>query len=167
MNPGKIFEDDFQKSVPKTCWVKRLNDNTAAWNNTGSTRFSSTNECDFLLKDDITQKMFALELKSSKSSLTFWRSDFKGKQFQIKKNQILGLQAFNQHTIICGFLFNFRNENNDTYFVDIEDFLDYTSKLNKKSINIHDVQKMSPIRIKSIKLRVHYRYDICSFIEEV
>ena len=60
----------------------------------------------------------------------------------------------------CGFIFNFRNKDNRTFFVTIKNFLDYTNQLNKKSININDVLKMNPIEIENNKLRTNYRYNI-------
>lgn len=67
----------------------------------------------------------------------------------------------------CGFIFNFRNENNDTYYVLIEDFLDYTNTLDKKSININDVKKMNPIKIENHKLRTNFRYDIDLLLNDI
>lgn len=170
-NKGKIFEDDFKKSIPDNCWCKRLNDNAASWSGGNATRFSSTNECDFLLRDIETKELFALELKSTIGSLTFWREDFeknkKGATYAIKKNQIIGLQKFKTYHLICGLIFNFRNKNNETYFVDISDFINYTNLLSKKSINIHDVRNMQNIQIENTLLQTHYRYNISKFIKEV
>ena len=73
---GKIFEEDFIKSIPSYCWHKRLNDNAASWGNSTNTRFASTNECDFLLFDCNSRTLSALELKSTQGNLTYWRKDF-------------------------------------------------------------------------------------------
>lgn len=168
-NVGKIFEDSFIKSVSKLsyCWHKRLNDNASSWAGGDNTRFTSTNECDFLLFNTLTKTLYALELKSTNSTLTFWRKDFeiqgKKQTFNIKKNQILGLMNWNHYPIICGLIINFRNENNDTYFIYIKDFVEYTNNLNKKSININDIEKMKPIKLESKKLRTNYLYKIDDF----
>ena len=169
-NEGKIFENAFIKSVPDYCWHKRLNDNAASWSNGNQTRFTSTNECDFLLFDCKTRTLSALELKSTSGSLTYWREDFEDNKkkckFQIKKNQILGLEKWNNYLMNCGFILNFRNKQNRTFFVSIDDFLDYTSTLNKKSINIDDVLAMSPIEIENKLLRTNYRYNIDKFLKD-
>lgn len=68
--------------------------------------------------------------------------------------------------MVCGFLFNFRQESNPTFFVGIDDFLDYTKDLDKKSINIDDIRAMNPIEIDSKKLRVNYRYDVEKFLRD-
>lgn len=170
-NPGKVFEDSFIKSVPDYCWHKRLNDNAASWSNGENTRFTSNNECDFLLFDCNSRTLTALELKSTQNSLTFWRKDFdtdgKKHSYNIKKNQILGLQKWNKYLMNCGFIFNFREKYNRTFFVYIDDFLQYTDKLNKKSINMTDVLNMNPIEIYSTLKRVNYKYDIDQLLETI
>lgn len=112
-----------------------------------------------------------MELKTTKSSLTFWREDFekdnKKRLYNIKKNQILGLKKFNNYYGVYGFIFNFRNAQNDTFFVSIENFINYTSLLPKKSININDVFKMNPIKIENKLLRVNYKYNTEKFFTDV
>ena len=136
---GKRFENAFINSVPDHVLIKRLNDNSASWSGGTNTRFSSNNECDYILFDDKTRIFYGLELKTTKESLTFWREDFeeagKKKNFQIRKCQIQGLQKWSKHLGIFGFVINFRNFNNKTFFITIKDFLNYTSALSKKSIN--------------------------------
>ena len=168
-NPGKLFEDDFKASLGDL-WYKRLNDNASSWAGGNNTRFTSTNECDYLLFDDESRTLYACELKSTQSTLTYWREDFEDKtkkqSFNIKKNQILGLQKWSQYCMVCGFIFNFRNKDNRTYFVTIDDFLDYTNELDKKSINIDDILQTNPIEIGCEKKRTRYRYNIEKFIKE-
>lgn len=170
-NPGKVFEDCFIKSLPDYCWHKRLNDNAASWGNGANTRFASTNECDFLLFDCESRTLHALELKSTQSSLTFWRKDFeehgKKSSFNIKKNQILGLEKWSHYLMNCGFIINFRHKDNRTFFVMIDEFLDYTDKLEKKSINMDDVLQMNSIEIENELLRTNYTYDLDKFLKEV
>lgn len=176
-NEGKTFEQAFQKSIPENILVKRFNDNAASFGGSKNTRFSSTNECDYELFDPSSRTLYFLELKTSLGSLSFWRDDFekydengkKEKQtFQIKKNQILGLEKFNEYeNVVCGLIINFRNtESNDTFFIYINEFVKYTNKLNKKSININDVMLMNPIKIDSIKKIKNYTYGIDKLIDE-
>lgn len=166
---GKNFESQFIKSVPDYVLVKRLNDNASAWSGGTNTRFSSNNECDYIMSDDNTRTFYGLELKSTKEkSLTYWREDFEDKtkkqSFMIRKCQILGLKKWSKHLGVFGFVINFRSFNNRTFFVSINDFLNYTSSLNKKSINIDDVLSMNPIEIENKLLRTNYRYDIDKFL---
>jgi penicillin-binding protein-related factor A (putative recombinase) len=166
---GKNFESQFIKSIPDYVLVKRLNDNASAWSGGTNTRFSSNNECDYIMSDDNTRTFYGLELKSTKEkSLTYWREDFEDKtkkqSFMIRKCQILGLKKWSKHLGVFGFVINFRSFNNRTFFVSINDFLNYTSSLNKKSINIDDVLSMNPIEIENKLLRTNYRYDIDKFL---
>lgn len=169
-NEGKRFEEAFKKSVPDYCLYKRLNDNASSWSGGTNTRFTSENECDCILFNDKTQTFYGLELKSvGHNSLTFWREDFEDKNkkqaFQIRKCQIQGLDRWARHRGVFGFIINFRNNNNRTFFVNIMDFLRYTSSLDKKSINIRDVMNMNPIEIKNELIRTNYRYDIEQFLD--
>lgn len=170
-NEGKLFESAFIKSMPEHVLIKRLNDNAAGWSGGQNTRFSSNNECDYILFDDNTRTFYGLELKSTKgTSLTFWRKDFEDKtkkqKFSIRKCQILGLKKWSKHTGVFGFVINFRGKDNKTYFVDIENFLKYTSSLTKKSINIKDVLNMDAIEIENSLIRTNYRYNLEKFLKE-
>lgn len=171
-NVGKIFESAIKDSIPDTCWLYRLRDNAASFAGGSNTRFTSNNICDYIAFDDITKTLFLWELKSTQgTSLTFWREDFevKGKQssFMIKKNQILGLHEASKHMLCAGFILNFRNKNNDTFFISIDDFLDMTSELNKKSFNIDDLKANNAIPIYSSKARTRYTYNIGKLIKEI
>ena len=168
---GKRFENAFVKSIPDYVLVKRLNDNASAWSGGNNTRFTSNNECDYILFDDHTRTLYGLELKTTKdNSLTFWREDFEDKTkkqtFKIRKCQIQGLEKWSKHLGVFGFIINFRSYQNRTYFISIDDFLDYTSTLSKKSINIDDVLKMNPIEIKSKLMRTNYKYDVEDFLQQ-
>ena len=168
---GKRFEDAFIKSVPDYVLVKRLNDNASSWSGGTNTRFTSKNECDYILYNDHTRTFYGLEMKSTKyNSLTFWREDFEDKKkkqtFQIRKCQIQGLEKWSKHAGVFGFIINFRENGNKTYFIDIGKFLNYTSTLSKKSISMNDILQMEPIEIKSSLMRTNYHYDVENFLEE-
>lgn len=159
--------------MPDHVLCKRLNDNAAAWSEGDKTRFSSNNECDFILFDDNTSTFYGLELKSTKEkSLTFWREDFEEKEkkqsFMIRKCQIKGLQKWSsKYKGIFGFIFNFRSIDNKTLFVGIDEFIKYTSTLSKKSINFDDVLAMKPVEIENKLMRTNYKYNLEKFICEV
>ncbi len=121
--------------------------------------------------NDRTRTFYGLELKSTKhKSLTFWKEDFEDKDkkrtFQIRKCQIQGLQKWSKHAGVFGFVINFRSCENKTYFISIDEFLDYTSSLSKKSINIDDVLNMNPIEIENNIIRTNYHYNIEKFLKE-
>ena len=170
-NEGKRFEDAFVRSIPDYVLIKRLNDNASSWSGGTNTRFASKNECDYILFNDHTKTFYGLEMKSTKHNfLTFWREDFEDKNkkqtFQIRKCQIRGLEKWSKHTGVFGFIINFRDDDNKTYFVDISRFLDYTSSISKKSINKDDILKMNPVEIENVLMRTNYRYDVEKFLKQ-
>lgn len=84
----------------------------------------------------------------------------------IRQNQIDGLLEANKHNLVAGLIINFRNENNDTFFITIDEFIDMTSSLNKKSFNVKDLESIGAIRIESTKKRTRYTYNIENLVKE-
>ena len=85
----------------------------------------------------------------------------------IRQNQIDGLLEASKHNLVAGLIINFRNENNDTFFITIDEFIDMTISLNKKSFNIKDLESIGAIRIESIKKRTRYTYNISDLIIKI
>mgnify|MGYP001049119454 FL=1 len=85
----------------------------------------------------------------------------------IRENQIEGLKNANKHNLVAGLLVNFRNEKNDTYFILIDKYQNMINSLNKKSFNIHDLEKVGATRLESEKRRTRYRYNINKMIQEL
>lgn len=136
-----------------------MRDNAASFANGDNTRFTSSNICDFILLDDNTKTLFLIECKSTKSTsipLTM-----------LRENQINGLLEADKHNLITGLLVNFRNDNNDTFFVSISKFINMMKNSNKKSFNVKDLENINAIRILSNKKRTRYKYDIEKFMNEV
>lgn len=155
--------------MPESCWVYRLRDNAAGFSGGDNVRFTSSNICDYILFDDNTSTLFLLELKSTKGkSFTFWRKDFEGKSFMIKKNQILGLEEANKHNLIAGLVLNFREFDNKTFFISIDDFINLINNLNKKSVNIDDIENNSRVfKLFNERKKIRYSYDIENLIKEL
>ena len=100
--------------------------------------------------------MFLIECKSTKGTsvpLTM-----------IRDSQVQGLQEASKHDLVAGILVNFRNENNDTFFIGIRDFVKMMENINKKSFNINDLKNNNAIYIDSKKKRTRYTYDIQKFV---
>lgn len=158
-NPGKLFEQSIKDSVPDTCWIYRLRDNAASFGGSTNTRFTSSNICDYLLFDDNSRTLYLFELKSTQStSLPL---------SMIRENQIKSLLEASEHNLVAGFICNFRNENNDTFFIEICDFVKMMENINKKSFNINDLKNNNAIQINSRKKRTRYTYDIKNFIYKI
>lgn len=157
---GKNFEQDFASSVDKNrCWLYRLRDNASSFSGGANTRFTSSNICDYIVFDDILKTLFLFELKSTKSTSISLN--------MIRQNQVDGLLEASKHNLIAGLILNYRNENNDTFFIKIQDFAYMVDDIGKKSFNIKDLCKYNAIKINSIKKRTRYKYDISSLIEEI
>lgn len=145
--------------MPESCWIYKLRDNASSFANGTNTRFTSSNICDYILLDDTTKTLFLVECKSTNGTsipLTM-----------IRENQIEGLKNANKHNLVAGLLVNFRNEKNDTYFILIDKYQNMINSLNKKSFNIHDLEKVGATRLESEKRRTRYRYNINKMIQEL
>ena len=158
-NEGKKFEDDFKQSCEKVenFFIMRLVDGTASWSSEKSdnVRFQAKNICDFVLS--YQGKLVLLELKSIlKSSLPFGN---------IKNSQTEGLtKAFNKNAthMFIGFLVNFR-DHEETYFMSIEQFNQYVTEVDRKSIPI-DFFRNNCILVEQKKKKVRYNYNIEKFM---
>ena len=109
--------------------------------------------------------MYALELKSVQTnSISFERS--KEDKGIIHYYQIESLKKFsNYHNVVAGFILDFRSSDN-TYFIDIDNFISMINEIAKKSFNEKDLLKYSPILIEKKKLKVNYRYNVKKFLED-
>lgn len=85
----------------------------------------------------------------------------------IRDNQKKGLIEAGQHCLVAGLLVNFRNENNDTFFITIDDYIDMVKSINKKSFNIKDLTESGAIRVDCEKKRSRWKYNIEKFVKEM
>ena len=158
-NQGKLFEQDFQKSIPPTCWIYRLRDNASSFANGSATRFTSSNICDYILFDDISKTLFLIECKSTQGTAV--------PLSMVRDTQIKGLVDASKHNLIAGILINFRNDTNNTYFISIDNYVKMVNDINKKSFNIKDLLANNAIEIYSSKKRTRYTYDIQEMINKM
>lgn len=173
MNVGKVFEDDFKKSIPSYCFYHRLKDPPQSFNQNDNLRFSWKNPCDAMIFDTKNRKFYTLELKTTKQkSISFEDINIKEKQKSkmIHKHQIESLLSFDNYDyIISGFIFNFRDEKNNiqkTYYQNIKDFINMINKIGKKSFNENDLMRFNPIIINGEKKITRYKWDLnrCLFL---
>ena len=95
MNQGKLFENQFKKSVSKLdgVWLYRFNDGTGSWDSGQKTRFQTSNVCDFGMF--CRRTLFLLELKSHNGKSLPYSA--------IRENQIVGLKdSSNYEGIVAG-----------------------------------------------------------------
>lgn len=160
INEGKRFEQNWKSSCDKikNVWCYRLRDNAASFGGSQNTRFASSNMCDYIMFHDTTKTLYCLELKSTKNT--------SAPLSIIRENQIKELTEASKHMLVAGFVVNFRNENNDTYFIEIGNFNDMIAEINKKSFNPKDLQKYNAIYVESEHKKVNHVYNIEKFIEK-
>lgn len=157
MNCGKIFENDFKKSVPKDVYCLRLTDSAIGFDVNNSTqRFALKSPYDFVLCKD--GRMYAIELKSNAGTSI----SFDGEKPEIKPSQIKNLLKAECSGAVAGLLLNFR-KTNETFFIPVGIFKRFVDTCSKKSININDAKSIG-IEIPARKLKVHYRYNLSEIL---
>lgn len=163
-NIGKVFEQNWKNSIPNNIFYYRPPDSAQSFGSNQNLRFSAKSPCDcFMFTGEF---LYTLELKSiGTKSISFERK--KTDKGIIHKHQIENLQKFSTYkNVICGFILDFRLSDK-TYFCSINDFIQMTRNLDKKSFNENDLYRWcNPIEIKKKKLKVNYRYDIDNFIKD-
>jgi penicillin-binding protein-related factor A (putative recombinase) len=160
MNEGKKFEKMFKNSVPESAYFYRIKDSASGWGDSSNTRFTSKNEFDTMMF--VSPILFLLELKSTKGTSI----SFKGSSPMIKEHQIKELLKASIHNnIVAGFIFNFREPVNETYFLNILNFIAFYRNTNKSSINKNDIIANYGILIESKLMRTRYKYNLEEFIK--
>lgn len=153
-NVGKIFEEDFIKSVPNNIFYFRFKD--LPYFLTKNSKYEvSNNPADFII---FYNNLFILELKSTdNTSYPFSNT---------RENQVKGLKKYSEKDkVICGFIINMRRYN-ETYFLRINDYLYLEKESGRKSISIKDL-RFYGVRIYQELKRTRYRYDIKTFLEKL
>jgi recombination protein U len=150
---GKIFENDFKKSIPEDVFYLRLKD-SGGFGNSEATRFSSFNIADCIVYDG--NNLFILELKSHQ-----------GKSLPlscIREKQIEGLfSAGNFLNIVSGIIVNFRDVE-QTYFLNVEGLIKFMGTSERKSIPL-DYFREHGVIIHQVKKKVHYTYLLNIFLD--
>ena len=165
---GKTFEDNFKKSIPDYVLSYRPPDSAQGFDVGASNklRFSRHSPCDLMIFDGTRNLFLTLELKTFQGSCSFERT--KEEKGIIHHYQIKSLKDFAQYErVISGLVLDFRSTGN-TYFLNINQWDEFISHIEKKSFNEKDLLTYAdPILIEKRKLKVNYRYDIESFLNTV
>ena len=166
MNTGKVFEQNFKKSVDESkIYYLRLKDSPASFGQDSSkVRFTADNPYDNFCFYERT--LFPLELKSTKSTSFSFQRNKKEKGKNIKLSQIEGLTKASEYNgVYAGFIFNF--DKGETVWMNIKDFNNFYNTTNKKSINCNDILQYDCVIIEKHLLKVNYRYEITKFLNEI
>ena len=167
---GKQFEDNFKNSVPKYMLSYRTPDSAQGFDVGASNklRFSRHSPCDLMVFDGTRNLLLTLELKTFQGSCSFERDKNEKVKRLIHYYQIEKLKEFAQYKrVVSGLVLDFRSTDH-TYFLNINDWDNLISHIEKKSFNEQDLlEYASPILIEKEKLKVNYRYDLESFLNDV
>lgn len=170
-NTGKSFETDIQNSCKKQgVFFFRVRDVNLPPDVRRRVKLPK-NKYDSLIY--YNGYLLPMELKSTdKKSISL-------DEKVIKQHQIDNLYADSKFEgVLPGFIFNFRNEDNRTYFVDIHSFINYKhiaenqlkhtykSKVNRASIPI-DICREIGTEVLSIKKRVNHQYFVKQLVDEL
>jgi penicillin-binding protein-related factor A (putative recombinase) len=169
-NEGKILEQRFKEcSKAQNVYFYRIKDTPPTMLKRNARTSPNVFDCFIFSKG----YLFPTELKSTK-----------GKSFSfsnkiIKEHQIESLKEAAQYDyLIPGFIFNFREPEDRTYFVHINDFLlykdiaenqkehTYKSKINEASIPIGICEEIG-VQVKSVKARTRYTYYINKMCDDL
>lgn len=163
---GKIFEQQWKRSINENMYYFRLKDNPSSFGRDSTyVRFTLDNPYDCFIF--YNRFLFPMELKSTElTSMSLQRcKEDKGKM--IKLHQIESLSESNKYDgIFAGFVFDFRSTDN-TYWLSIDNFSLFLSENDKKSINEKDIIKYKGIKIQKTKKRVKYLYNIQELLNEI
>lgn len=166
-NEGKLFEDDWKKSIPEDFYFYRLRDPASSFNpnEQSGLRFSWQNDYDcFMFYKDA---LYPLELKSTQGTSFSFQKTKEDKNKMIKIHQIDGLMKAQIHEgIYAGFLFNFRSVER-TYWMCIKDFYLFYKFTDKGSINEKDIKENNGILVPQHKKKVRYTYGVMKMIEMI
>lgn len=153
-NEGKKFEEDIKKSFPAHWFSYRLRDSSGSWSNSGVSRFTPTNICDFFVFTG--EKLIGIECKS-----------FKGKSCpfnNIKENQVNGLYEINKFKNSHGvFFLNFRDLS-ETYILSAIKIKELILLESRKSISLEQARQFG-ILIPQIIKRTRYTYYFDNLID--
>lgn len=173
-NVGKQFEAAIKQAIPSYCLTIRIPDPPQSFKQSDALRFSPRNPCDYIVYDSNDGKLWCLELKTtSGTSMGFENIDGSDKtKRMIKAHQTKSLLEFSRFNgVVAGFLFNFRHFEGEpnyietTYFMEVNRFQSMCNKLNKKSFTEADAILNGAIKIRGIKKRSRFTWDIESLFK--
>jgi recombination protein U len=170
-NPGKRFEQDFEKSLPDGVYRYRLRD-CGGWSQASTLRFTPTNGFDYLVYDGRLVKYgdkslppitLALEMKSTKNTSLAYAAVTQTQLDELSKAADSGLEA--------GVVIEFREGEGAAnlhlcVYIDIVDWVGYSLTSEKKSINRSEALEQGYL-VPSTLVRTRYRYDLDHWLREL
>lgn len=158
-NQGKIFEEDFRKSLPlnnENLFYYRFKDGTASWGdkNNSNVRFQAKNISDCMIF--YKGKLFIIEQKSHK-----------GKSLPlscIRKNQFEEMYALKNKKNVFSVVIIFFQDIEECYVIKISDIIEFKDNSTSKSISLSFAREKG-FKIDCRKKLTHYSFNVLDFLE--
>lgn len=167
-NLGKIFEENWRKSVPDYIYYYRFRDsgNTFYGGNQGL-RFTPSNIADCLIQDPFTG-LHLIELKNHKGKsipLSCILGTRKNNKPTTKEKQMQDLCEANKYTGVFSHIIVFFSDEERCFELGINSFMKFINDVERKSIPIEYFEKYG-CEIEVEKLRTNYRFNIEKWLKE-
>lgn len=165
-NKGKVFENNFRLSMPKTpnVFYYRLKDSASSYYGGNEfLRFSQSNIADaFLLHTTQYAKstntnLLILELKNHKGKSLPYNA--------IRENQLSEMTKASQYNHVVPLIIVFFSDIERCFALHIVKVMKFIQESERKSIPIEFFEQEGT-EIEVVKLRTNYRYNIEKFLEE-
>lgn len=157
---GKIFENNWRKSVPENVFFYRFRDSSSGWNPIEELRFTPSNIADCLLFD--SNKLYLCELKCHTGKSIPLNCIIGNKT---KKKQVDDLLNASKFKNIKCYIIVFFSDIEKCYALDIKDFFFFMQDNDRKSIPISYFESIAD-EIEVLKLRTNYKYNIDKWLKE-
>lgn len=178
-NNGKPFEAAIKESCQKDniLFERYIDSNKFGFQDGGAHRFTPENPCDCHMYNG--NSLFYMELKSTVGTGISFNNPVliqpKGKaKPSIKTNQIKNLVERSKYkNTYCGLLLDYANRElksgtkfGGTYYIDVNDFVNWTKSVDKKSINKDEASAIGVEVNRHIK-KVNYNYDVRELLNKI
>lgn len=161
-NLGKIFEQNFRKSISNDYFYYRLKDSSSSWGGNSQIRFTSSNIADGILFDG--KQLYLIELKNHKGS-SIPLNAIVGNKTKIKQIEDLYNTYHKNLNIWCGFIVFFCDKEK-CYSLNIDKFNYFIKHEKRKSIPLEFFEE-NGVEINITKLKVNYKYDIENWLNNL
>ena len=162
-NLGKVFEQNFRKSIPdsKDIYYYRLKDSASSYyGGNANLRFSNNNIADAFLfhVTEYMNNLLILEFKSHK-----------GKSLPIsciRENQLKEMVEASKKSQVIPLLVVFFSDIERCFSLNIKDVDNFIKNSGRKSIPLEYFEQ-SAIEINVTKLRTNYKYDVEEWLNNI
>lgn len=164
-NLGKIFEENWKKSIPEDIFFYRFRDSGSSYyGGNQMLRFSSSNIADCMIFTP-ESGLHLIELKSHKGKSIPLSCILGNEKNKTKKKQIQDLVDANEHSGVYSSIIIFFSDVERCFELPINEFVDFVSKGDRKSIPIEYCEKRG-WEIEVTRLKTNHRFNVVKWLKE-